>query len=73
MAFLIIKSPLIKRNKHVSSKGFLLLFFLSVIISASYSYATIHYFKGDILLFFRDGNNISRSVGPRRSGYAQFV
>ena len=59
MAFLIIKSPLFKRNKHVSSKGFLLLFFLSVIISASYSYATIHYFKGDILLFFRDGNNIS--------------
>ncbi len=59
VAFFIIISPLFKRNKHVSSKGFLLLLFLSVIISAAYSFATIHYFKGDILLFFRDANNIS--------------
>ena len=59
VAFFIIKSPLFNRNKYVSNKGFLILFFLSVIISAAYSFATIHFFKADVLKFFRDANNIS--------------
>lgn len=59
VAFLIIKSPLFNRNKYVSQMGFLLLFFLSLAISAAYSFATIHFFKGDILIFFRDANNIA--------------
>lgn len=59
MAFFIIKSPLFNRNKYVSNKGFLLLFFISIVISAAYSFATIHFFKADVLIFFRDANNIS--------------
>ena len=59
VAFFIIKRPLFNRNKYVSQIGFLLLFFLSVAISAAYSFATIHFFKADILLYFRDANNIS--------------
>jgi len=59
VAFFIIKSPLFNRNKYVSKKGFLLLFFISIVISAAYSFATIHFFKADILIFFRDANNIS--------------
>lgn len=59
VAFFIIKSPLFNRNKYVSKKGFLLLFFISIFNSAAYSFATIHFFKADILIFFRDANNIS--------------
>jgi hypothetical protein len=59
VAFFIIKSPLFNRNKYVSKKGFLLLFFISIVISAAYSFASIHFFKADVLIFFRDANNIS--------------
>lgn len=59
VAFFIIKSPLFNRNKYVSNKGFLLLFFISIVISAAYSFATIYFFKADVLIFFRDANNIS--------------
>ena len=59
VAFFIYKNSIFKTNKNVSPIGFIVLFAISSCISFLYSYATIHYFKGDILLFFRDANNIS--------------
>lgn len=59
MAIFIYISPIFKRNKYISPKKYLVLFSISCIITLIYSYATIHYFKRDILIFLRDANNIS--------------
>lgn len=59
MAIFIYISPIFKRNKYISPKKYLILFSISCIITLIYSYATIHYFKRDILIFLRDANNIS--------------
>lgn len=59
VAFFIYKSSIFKKSKYVFPLGYIVLFAVSCCISFLYSYATIQYFKGDILLFFRDANNIS--------------